>query len=152
MHRWLNRLLILAVLATIVVVTVAGYAHLVSTGVAPPVTPELLRQIEESARNVTRDATSLMIVIAIAVPLLLTALAPFVLAIRSEDVLTVVISIVLMIGVWLLVFTSRTSIDLCAAALIYAANMILSVGMYIAKSVAAAARKASMPAAYDGRS
>lgn len=151
MARWLNRVLILAVLALFVVGAIAGYAQLVATGVLPPITPEVLDQLKKATEGIMRDATSVMIGLAIVIPVVITALAPFILAIRSEDVFTVIVSLVLVLATWGLVFSSRTSIDLCFAGLVYLASMMLSVGMYISKTVAIGLRRsaATSPPLYD---
>lgn len=101
-------------------------------GSIPPPDAQMFQRLSEAVGQ-----TGMVVVAAvIAIIFVLAALAPVVYAMRANDPLTVVISIVLVGITWTLVFVARTSIDTILAALIYLASMVLSVVVFAAKHIA----------------
>jgi hypothetical protein len=143
MRRWLNLALILTIIATAVIGAIAGYAHLVASGVLPAPTRDHMQAMQQAAEKLTSNLALLLLALLIIIPMLLAAVAPLIYAARSGDVITSVICLALTVVTWMIVFSARTSIDLCFAGLVYLAAMVLSVGVYNANASPASAARAS---------
>jgi hypothetical protein len=75
---------------------------------------------------------------ALGVVVVCAAIAPVLFAIRSEDGLTIIVSIVLVVVTWSAVIFSRTVIDLAVASVVYLASMVLSVAVFGVNRIVAA--------------
>ena len=120
-------LITFALLCVIFVPIGVPYFALVSEGKIPPPDWNAIEQALNQAASAIGGSASAAALLAIAVVVVLAAIAPIIFAARSGDVVTVLVSIVLVAATWLLVFQSRTVIDMTIAAVMYLASMTLSV-------------------------
>jgi hypothetical protein len=127
-----KQLLISFVIAAPVAVALAVYIGLLSDGSIPP------PNFAGIANNIGLGATTaaqIVLVLAILAIGVMAALAPIIYAVRSGDVVTILISLVLTGGAIVMLFISRTVMDQISALIIYLANIILSAIVYAARRI-----------------
>jgi hypothetical protein len=126
-------LIVTGILLTAVILALGGYMELVKAGKVPQPSAEGLGNFAQSGILVTFWAALSVIVVC-------AAIAPVLFAVRSGDGLTIIVSIVLVVVTWSLVYFSRTVIDLAVASIIYLASMVLSVTVFGVTRIIAALR------------
>ena len=109
----------------------AGYMELVKAGKVPQPSAEGLDIFAGNAVRVAFWA-------ALGVVVVCAAIAPVLFAIRSEDGLTIIVSIVLVVVTWSAVIFSGTVIDLAVASVVYLASMVLFVAVFGVNRIVAA--------------
>jgi hypothetical protein len=124
-------LIVTCVLIGTVILALGGYMELVKAGKAPQPSAEGLDIFAGNAVRVAFWA-------ALGVVVVCAAIAPVLFAIRSEDGLTIIVSIVLVVVTWSAVIFSRTVIDLAVASVVYLASMVLSVAVFGVNRIVAA--------------
>lgn len=127
------------ILAAVFTIVVAGYAYLVWTGDLP----NPLNQLPTTSAVNSTGAT--IVFLAVGICCLLAAVAPFIYAVRSGDIFTVVVSIVALIACFTILTLSRTVIDMVLAAIVYFTSAFISVVMFAADRITKEIRRAAMP-------
>lgn len=113
--------------------------------------PDTVRDLITKGGSAGATTAQVVAALGIVACVLCAALAPLLFAIRAEDGLTIVISIVLMIATWWLMFASRTMLDMTLAAVIYLANICLSGAVYVAHTVRRGLREQMVTSAQELR-
>ncbi|PYF03758.1 hypothetical protein BJ122_10514 [Rhodopseudomonas faecalis] len=120
-----------------ILIVIGAYISLIYMGDLPaPDITSLAKQLMPSISN----GGSVVAVLAIAICLLLTALAPLIFAARSGDLFTVVVSVVALVVCFALAFNSRSIMDIMLAAIIYFTSALISVVIYSTNHIADAIR------------
>ncbi|MDI3564206.1 hypothetical protein [Bradyrhizobium sp. Arg816] len=125
----------------LIALLIGGYGYLVYTGDIPkPDVDAIVRQVAPSMTT----GGSVIVGIAIAVCVFLTAIAPFIYAARSGDAFTIIVSIVALIVCFVMLASSRTVVDMVLAAIVYFTSALISVVMYSTRQIVGALREREM--------
>jgi hypothetical protein len=116
----------------VIILLVGVYFYLVYTGEIPK--PNIEGIFNQLAPSMTTGSAIALIMVAACV--LLTAVAPFIYAARSGDFFTVVVSIVALVLCFVMLFYSRTVIDMMLAAIVYFTSAFISVVVYSTARIA----------------
>jgi hypothetical protein len=116
----------------VIILLVGVYFYLVYTGEIPK--PNIEGIFNQLAPSMTTGSAIALIMVAACV--LLTAVAPFIYAARSGDFFTVVVSIVALVLCFVMLFYSRTVIDMMLAAIVYFTSAFVSVVVYSTARIA----------------
>jgi hypothetical protein len=128
-----QRVAIAVILIGPLAVVGAVYTGLVWDGkIAPPD----LQALAQSIIPVATGGLALAIGLTVAVIVVCAAVAPVIYAVRSGDVLTVLVSLVLTTAAIALFFTAKSAIHEILAVLVYLANTVLSTMVYAAHRIA----------------
>jgi hypothetical protein len=143
LDRFWKYFIVTSVLLVAAILALGGYMELVKAGKAPAPSYDALQEAAQGLGLFGGSAILFLFWAAVTIVVICAAIAPLLFAIRSGDVLTVVVSIVLVVVTWLAVVFSRTVIDLAVASVIYLASMVLSVAVFGVTRVVAAIAAAS---------
>ncbi len=125
-------------IAIILFLIAVPYLGLVWDGQLPPPRWDAIVLGIEGVVNHSRDGAGTLLITAIAIVVLLAALAPLVFAIRSGDIVTILVCAVLVTLTWIIALNSRTSIDLALAGIVYLASLTLSAVVFSAHKIGSA--------------
>lgn len=124
-RRWAIAFVFLAPIA----IGIAAYIGLILDGTLPPPKLEVIAQtvlpMASGSVAIAIGAVALVVIIC-------AGIAPIIYAMRSGDVLTVLISLAMTTAALAVFFTARSAIQEILAVLIYLANMVLSATVYAA--------------------
>lgn len=131
-----KRLVNLAIAIAFIAALSIPYVALVLEGKIPP--PDLAavaRSVSNTIGVVIEGGTTTAVALSFVIVAFLAAIAPIVFALRSTDIITILISFVLVTVTWFIVFNSRTSIDLALAGIVYLSSMTLSSVVFAAERI-----------------
>ena len=117
----------------VITLLVGVYFYLLYTGEIPK--PNIDGIFNQLAPSMTTGGSAIVLII-VAACVLLTAVAPFIYAARSGDFFTVVVSIVSLVLCFVMLFYSRTVIDMMLAAIVYFTSAFVSVVVYSTSRIA----------------
>jgi len=119
-----------AVLVALFAIVITGYVYFVWSGDLPNPFSQL------PSISTINSTGAAVISIAIGICCLLAAIAPFIYAVRSGDIFTVVVSIVALVACFTILTLSRTIIDMVLAAIVYFTSAFISVVMFATARIA----------------
>ena len=128
-----RRIIVLGIVAAPFVVALAVYVGMLHDGTASA--PDVAAIIGKMTLG-TIGAVQIAVVIVVGIVALMAALAPIIYAIRSEDLVTVLISLAMTGTALALLFSGKTVFDQIISLMIYLANIILAAIVYAAHRIA----------------
>lgn len=117
----------------VIALLVGVYFYLLYAGEIPK--PDIDLISKQLAPSMTAGGSAIALIM-VTLCVLLTAVAPFIYAARSGDFFTVVVSIVALVLCFVLLFYSRTIIDMVLAAIVYFTSAFISVVVYSTSRIA----------------
>jgi len=121
-------------------IVVLAYAGLLAGGVlsikaASPAARRVIFALLHGFGDFNPGIGAALVVILVGTIIIAATVAPMLFAVRSADLTTICVSLVLLVLIWLAIFTAHSTFDLVFVAVIYLASLTLSAIVFSARRI-----------------